>query len=154
MSANTSLSILVVEDSPTQAACLDRILMPHLDGFTILELLRTLIPEETFLPVIVLTADVTLEAKYRALSGGAIDFLSKPLDNTEVLLRVRNALRTRFIHRQLQSQNALLGERVRDRTRLLEESIRQLRQTSHSASTGSLPNDERALENAAPVMTR
>ena len=103
--------------------------MPHLDGFQVLELLRNLIPQETFLPIIVLTADVTAQAKHRALAGGANDFLSKPFDNTEVLLRVGNALRTRFLQRKLQNQKAVLEERVKDRTGPLGESLSKWRRT-------------------------
>jgi len=108
--------------------------MPYVDGYKILESLRGLVPEEAFLPVIVLTADVTPKAKHRALEGGAIDFLTKPFDATEVLLRVGNALRMRFLHRQLHNQNALLEERVRDRTQLLDQSIRELRQTQQQVA--------------------
>lgn len=103
--------------------------MSDLDGYQILGLLRDLVPKETFLPVIVLTADSTQKAKHRALGSGANDFLSKPFDPAEVLLRVENALRTRFLHQQLQNQNAVLEERVRERTARLEESIDELRRT-------------------------
>src|SRR6476660_1880335 len=39
------------------------LLMPHLDGFAVLEQLRPAIPANTYLPILVLTADITLEAK-------------------------------------------------------------------------------------------
>src|SRR5690348_17022778 len=52
--------------------------MPHIDGFTILDRLRAGTSPENFVPVIVLTADVGFEAKQRALSAGAKDFLTKP----------------------------------------------------------------------------
>jgi signal transduction histidine kinase len=103
--------------------------MPHLNGYQILELVREFVPKETFLPVIVLTADGTRQAKNRALKNGATDFLTKPFDRTEVLLRIENALRTRFLHCQLQSQNAVLEERVRERTVSLEKSVEELRRT-------------------------
>ena len=67
--------------------------MPHMDGFEVLEALRPHIPEETYLPILVLTADVTPEAKQKALSRGAKDFLVKPFNSTEILLRIRNLLR-------------------------------------------------------------
>ncbi|MBI4499251.1 MAG: response regulator [Chloroflexi bacterium] len=96
--------------------------MPHVDGFTLLERFHSLIPEGSYLPILVLTADITPEAKQRALGSGARDFLTKPFDLMEVLLRVDNLLETRFLHLQLQSQNRLLEERVWYRTRELEES--------------------------------
>lgn len=74
--------------------------MPWVDGFTILEQLTARTPAEEYLPVLVLTADVTELTKQRALSGGAKDFLTKPLDLTEVGLRIRNLLQTRFLHEE------------------------------------------------------
>ena len=69
--------------------------MPHQDGFAVLEALKALIPAGAFLPILVLTADITPQAKQRALSGGAKDFLTKPFDPTEVLRRLREAPETR-----------------------------------------------------------
>src|SRR3989304_5501394 len=95
--------------------------MPYLDGFAVLELLAPQMAAGTYLPILVLTADITPEAKRRALAMGARDFLTKPFDPTEVLLRIRNLLETRYLHRQLQDQNRLLEEKVRERTLELEE---------------------------------
>ncbi len=95
--------------------------MPHLDGFAVMEHLGPHIPAGSYLPVLILTADITPEAKRRALAAGAKDFLTKPFDSTEVLLRIRNLLETRRLHRQLQEHNRLLEEKVRERTRELEE---------------------------------
>jgi putative two-component system response regulator len=101
--------------------------MPHQDGYEILSLVRQRVPPEAFLPIVVLTADITPDAKHRAFELGATDFLSKPLDHVEVLLRIENVLRTRFLHRQLQNEKALLEERVRERTRVLERTIAELK---------------------------
>ena len=95
--------------------------MPHLDGFAVMHELVPLIPPGQYMPVLVLTADATPDAKRRALSAGAKDFLTKPLDHIEVLLRIRNLLETRLLHVQLANQNYILDERVRMRTRELEE---------------------------------
>jgi putative two-component system response regulator len=95
--------------------------MPHLDGFAILEQLQSRIPPDAYLPIVVLTADISLEAKKRALAMGARDFLTKPFDPSEVLLRIRNLLETRALHLELRDQNQQLEERVRDRTKLLED---------------------------------
>jgi signal transduction histidine kinase len=103
--------------------------MPHLSGYEILEQLRSTPAAGTFLPVIVLTADMTAEAKRRALAAGATDFLTKPFDQTEVLLRIRNVLRTRVFHLQLEDQNAILEERVKERTAALEQTLQELRAT-------------------------
>jgi PAS domain S-box-containing protein len=69
--------------------------MPPPDGFEVMEALRSRLPPDVFLPVLVLTADAGSEVKSRALAAGAKDFLTKPLDSVEVVLRVRNLLETR-----------------------------------------------------------
>jgi putative two-component system response regulator len=69
--------------------------MPEPDGLELLRRLRSARASLGFLPVIVLTADVGKVARNSALILGADDFLTKPLDRQEVLLRVRNLLRTR-----------------------------------------------------------
>ena len=96
------------------------IMMPGLDGFEVLEALKSRIPETTYLPVLVLTSDHSHDAKRRALSGGARDFLTKPLSPSEVRLRVRNLLETRFLHLELSDHNKLLEVRVKERTAELE----------------------------------
>ncbi|HEX6938778.1 MAG TPA: HD domain-containing phosphohydrolase [Longimicrobiales bacterium] len=95
--------------------------MPGIDGFTILERIREHAPRDAYLPVLVVTGDISPSARQRALSGGAKDFLTKPFDTPEVLLRVRNLLETRHIHLQLMRQNELLEETVRQRTQELDE---------------------------------
>ncbi|MCR1825177.1 response regulator [Pseudomonas oleovorans] len=75
--------------------------MPGLDGFAVLEQLQRRIPADDYLPILVLTADATREARLRALALGARDFISKPLDAIETLLRVWNLLETRALYRQL-----------------------------------------------------
>lgn len=95
--------------------------MPHLDGFAVLKQLRPRIPEGDYLPIVVLTADVTAEAKEHALSMGAMDFLTKPLDHAEVRLRIRNLLQTRFLYQQVRNQKQILEEKVSERTADLEQ---------------------------------
>ncbi|HKP51371.1 MAG TPA: response regulator [Chloroflexia bacterium] len=102
------------------------LMMPHLDGFQVLELLRPLIPAGSYLPILVLTADVSGESKQRALSIGARDFVTKPFDPGEVLLRIKNLLETRFLHLQLQEHNQLLEGKVRERTQELTHSLHRL----------------------------
>lgn len=65
--------------------------MPHLDGFEILELINRLYGDD-HLPVLVLTAQTDVETRDKALSLGATDFLLKPFDAIEVILRVKNML--------------------------------------------------------------
>jgi DNA-binding response OmpR family regulator len=69
--------------------------MPVLDGQEVLRRIRGARDKLGFLPVIVLTSDTSRIARNSALLLGANDFLTKPLDRTEVILRVRNLLRMR-----------------------------------------------------------
>jgi DNA-binding response OmpR family regulator len=104
--------------------------MPHQDGYEVLEAMRYLVPAEAFMPILVLTADTSIEARRRALSAGATDFLSKPFDLVEMGLRIETMLRLRFLYRELRKEKALLEQRVRDRTRSLQRVIAELRCTS------------------------
>src|SRR5262245_15135054 len=90
--------------------------MPHMDGYAVMEQLQLLTPASAYVPILVLTADLAGETTRRALFAGAQDFLTKPFDHHEVILRIRNLLRTRFLHLELARQNELLEERVRERT--------------------------------------
>jgi len=95
--------------------------MPVMDGFEVMKQLQLCLSPEDYIPILVLTANITPDAKRRALSEGAVDFLTKPFDPTEVLLRIKNLLQTRSLHVQLQRQNRLLDKKVRERTAALEE---------------------------------
>ncbi len=96
------------------------LLMPRMDGHEVLAAVREGAPAGEYRPVLVLTSDSTRDAKRRALSGGARDYLTKPLSPSEVRSRVRNLLETRVLYRELQDQNVHLEERVRERTLELE----------------------------------
>ena len=85
--------------------------MPAPDGFEVMAQLDPWISEGA-LAVIVLTADTTRDTRERALSGGAKDFVVKPLDAMEVLLRIKNQLETRFLQVELRRQALALEQRV------------------------------------------
>lgn len=95
--------------------------MPYVDGFTLLERIRGRIAADAYVPVLVLTGDITPAARRRALSSGARDFLTKPLEADEILLRIRNLLETRMLHVALQEQKHVLEEKVVERTAQLEQ---------------------------------
>jgi predicted signal transduction protein with EAL and GGDEF domain len=76
------------------------VVMPGLSGFDILKKLRV-DPEFEHLPVIILTSSSDAETKLRALDLGATDFLSKPVDPSELALRVRNTLAAKAYQDQL-----------------------------------------------------
>lgn len=94
--------------------------MPGRNGLEVMEDLQPWLGEKKFLPIIMLTGDPDTDARQRALEGGAMDFLTKPFDPTEVSLRIRNLLATRHMHTQVQNQNVLLEQLVSERTAELE----------------------------------
>ncbi|HYW14426.1 MAG TPA: ATP-binding protein [Longimicrobium sp.] len=108
--------------------------MPHKDGFQVLRELQDRGDGDDYVPVLVLTADVTAGARERALSGGARDFITKPLDVLEVLLRVRNLLETRELYlRQRQAREA--AEQGERRAAFLAEASRVLASSFDTSTT-------------------
>lgn len=98
------------------------LVMPHLDGLALLKQLTSRTDSAGgFLPVLVVTSDASEKARRAALTAGARDFLTKPLDPAEVILRVNNLLETRFLYRELQRRSELLEETIGERDEKLEE---------------------------------
>ena len=115
--------------------------MPVRDGFQVMEDLKA-IETGGYLPVLVITAQP--DQKLRALKAGARDFVSKPLDLAEVLLRVHNLLEFRLLHletvnfcaRLLDEQrlNAELEDMVATRTLALEQARQEAEQANQAKS--------------------
>jgi putative two-component system response regulator len=95
--------------------------MPFLDGFQVMEELKRS-ENEAYLPILVLTSDHESSTRQKALNAGGKDFLTKPFSGPEVLARIKNMLEVRLLHKKLQNTNKILEEKVRERTRELEES--------------------------------
>ncbi|MDH3389403.1 MAG: diguanylate cyclase, partial [Gammaproteobacteria bacterium] len=82
--------------------------MPEVDGFQILKKVREL-DDFVHLPVIILTASESSDNKLKALELGATDFLSKPVDASELALRVRNTLTAKAYQDHLAYYDNLTG---------------------------------------------
>jgi phosphoserine phosphatase RsbU/P len=82
--------------------------MPQMGGLELMAQLEAMTDVRHNVPFLVLTADESEETKRRALSLGARDFLTKPPDRIELLLRVRNLLRVQQLQDRLYEQNAHL----------------------------------------------
>jgi signal transduction histidine kinase len=106
--------------------------MPGLTGFEILNALRADRKNEQ-IPVLVLTGDPSSKNKRRALAAGATDLLVKPFDPSEVSMRIRNLLHAHFLRLEIQEQNRLLEERVRERTWQLENALTDLQAAQRQA---------------------
>lgn len=107
--------------------------MPYLDGFGVMSELRAM-ERDSYLPVIVLTAELDAMTRQRALEAGAKDFVTKPFDRVEVLTRIRNMLEVRLLHNRVRAQNKLLEDRVRERTlELRDTQLEIIRRLSRAA---------------------
>ena len=89
--------------------------MPGLSGFEVMQQLKQ-VTEDDFLPIIVLTAQTDSETRQQALEAGAKDFLTKPFEDWEVLLRIRNTLQTRMFYTRQVMRGDVLESEVRIRT--------------------------------------
>lgn len=100
--------------------------MPRLDGFAVMAELDRRFEDAHEVPVLVLTADATDETKRRALAAGARDFLTKPLDRIELLLRVRSLLAVEHLQERLRGHKVRLEQEVAERTRDLDEARQEV----------------------------
>jgi diguanylate cyclase (GGDEF)-like protein len=89
---------LFKRDSP-DLVILD-VCMPHMNGFEALEQLKKLLGER-YLPILFLTVSNEIDAKLKALYGGAMDYLTKPVSPEELLARVKNFLEIKEKHDKL-----------------------------------------------------
>ena len=110
-STDSRASLVGLLEDPPDLLLLD-LHMPYVDGYQVLERLTAQLHPDEFLPVLVVTADVTDEARRRALAAGATDFLTKPFDQIEVRLRVGNLLRTRGLHVRLRERRDALEQEL------------------------------------------
>lgn len=108
-------ALLKVADASPDVILLD-VMMPGLDGIEVCRRLKSW--EETrSIPVLMLTALKEVEDRVRAIEVGADEFLSKPVDMTELKVRVKALVRTHHYHRQLVDKSRQLAEK----TALLEK---------------------------------
>jgi adenylate cyclase len=114
--------------------------MPGLDGFQVMEELKK-IESDGYLPVLVITAQP--DHKLRALQAGAKDFVSKPFDLAEVLMRVHNMLEVRLLHLetkklydQVASEQKVSEQLLRN---VLPQAIVEKLKSRHNVTTAGFP---------------
>lgn len=103
------------------------IMMPEMNGFDVLDKLKTLVHPKTYLPILVLTADDSTASKEKALTMGAKDFLAKPFDLNEAQIRINNLLETKFLYYLLEEKNSELKHKVKARTYELEKAYNEIK---------------------------
>ncbi len=99
--------------------------MPHLDGYQVMEQL-TALNDPLLPPIVILTAQQGRDTLLKALAGGARDFIGKPFDRAELLMRVRNLLDAQLAHRLVHDQKDVLEEMVHARTEALNQTRLQV----------------------------
>ena len=99
-------------------------MMPGVSGRQVIAQLRAELSPDAYLPILVVTGAHEVETKREALAGGATDFLTKPFDAVEIVLRSDNLARTRRLHRRLEENE----ERLRTLLENLHETGRENRQ--------------------------
>jgi DNA-binding response OmpR family regulator len=118
-------AISIIQEFKPDLILLD-LMMPHVSGFEVMKQIKDEGLMQELMPIMILTAEDSLEIKKRALSDGARDFLAKPFDLMDVDLRIRNMLLNIYLLSQLKDQNKLLEEKVNDRTEKLQDSNQAL----------------------------
>jgi class 3 adenylate cyclase len=103
------------------------VMMPDLDGYAVCRAIRAN-PETAILPVVMVTALNPAEERVKGLEVGADDFLSKPVNEPELLARVRSLLRIKEFHDQVQAQTRELADWNHTLEQRVAEGVRQVEQ--------------------------
>jgi len=118
-------ALAAVEKEMPDVILLD-VMMPGMDGFTVCERLKAN-PASAAVPVLLLTALDERQDRLRGIRAGANDFLTKPLDLPDVLLRVRNAVRLTHLHNEVVEKFHIICHEQRMRESLLHMIVHDLR---------------------------
>jgi class 3 adenylate cyclase len=95
------------------------VVMPQMSGYEVCRKIREM-PETTMLPVVMVTALDPGQERVKGIEAGADDFLTKPINQPELLARVRSLLRIKTLHDQLNELNRTLEHRVEEQVAQLE----------------------------------
>src|SRR5580698_7865825 len=127
--SNAGFINITATTDPTQALTLykeiqpDLVLldlnMPKMDGFAVMVQLSILNPDD-YLPLLILTAEEE-STRFKALQSGAKDFLHKPYQHLDVLLKSRNIIEVRLLYNQIRNHNASLDQQINDRIKEIRD---------------------------------
>jgi class 3 adenylate cyclase len=128
-----------VKADPPDLILLD-VMMPGLDGYEVCRRLKE--KEETkFIPVVMVTALKEKEERIKGLEAGADDFLTKPVDSSELLARVKSLLRIKHLHDELSEINQNLEQKVKEQVEQIQN-LSRLKQYFSPQLAESLIHDE------------
>jgi diguanylate cyclase (GGDEF)-like protein len=122
-SLNGRMALEGVRRSPPDLILLD-INMPEMNGYEVCQQLKAS-PATADIPIIFISAIDRLENKVQAFELGGVDYITKPFQEQEVLMRVKNQLLIQQQHQQLIAQNHRLEQEVKERLKA-EAEVRQL----------------------------
>ncbi|MFM6195986.1 MAG: putative bifunctional diguanylate cyclase/phosphodiesterase [Planktothrix sp.] len=135
---NGIIALRAIEIQPPDLILLD-IMMPLMNGYEVCKLIKQN-PETAEIPVIFLSALDDVQNKLKGFAAGAADYITKPFQFDEVLVRVQNQLSLKFARKKILELNTELEARVKERTQQLEEVHAQLIKKALYDELTSLPN--------------
>ena len=112
----------IIERDPPDLVLLD-VMMPGMSGYDVCRKIREN-PATAMLPVVMVTALDPGQERVKGIDAGADDFLTKPVNQAEVLARVRSLLRIKALHDQITALNRSLERRVDEQDTQLERLAR------------------------------
>jgi class 3 adenylate cyclase/CheY-like chemotaxis protein len=124
-SATSGAEALQTVQTDTPDLILLDILMPGMSGYEVAQRLRA-DPATRFLPIVMVTALGAQEEKVKAIESGADDFLTKPVNQLELLARVKSLLRLKDYHETIQAQAAQLAEWNRTLEERVQHQVQEL----------------------------
>jgi putative two-component system response regulator len=113
------------------------VMMPGMDGYEVCSRLRAEAPTRN-IPIVMITALDGKSAKLKGLEAGANDFLTKPVDSAELMVRVKNLLRIKEYEDFLMHHNELLEAEVTKRTAQLSLALQELNRSQEELKVGYL----------------
>jgi len=105
------------------------IMMPQMDGYEVCERIKQ-DPEKAELPIIFISVHTDTAEKVKAFRAGAVDYITKPFQQEEILARIRVQLQLQETKKELRRANEDLEKRVQERTAELSEANQKLEQTN------------------------
>ncbi len=111
---NGIIALRAIEIQLPDIVLLD-IMMPHIDGYEVCKKIKNN-PETANIPVIFLSALDEVQNKIKGFAAGGADYITKPFQFDEVLVRVQNQLSLQFARQRIVKLNTELEQRVKERT--------------------------------------
>ena len=133
---NAERAIAAVQEFPPDLILLD-VMMPEMNGYQVCEQLKAS-PKTRSIPVIFLSALDDVSDKVKAFEVGAVDYITKPFQEKEVLARVENHLTIQSQQRLLEEQNSRLEKEIKERKRV-ELALRLAQEKSDRLLLNILP---------------